>query len=394
MFIFLFLTTGCKEDKIIFPDQVAGDDSGNSDVRGPVKQNSITIITENDEVVKFDLNSVDKERIKALIFSVNSLGEQVETEVTNFNELYSISNLSLDASTEIAVKALGLDGKESKSFSYFVKPLPFLAKVIAKTVIVSSEGLSGILNVSNTTQLSAKLFYKLDNSAEFLDYNLPTGSVSNEIIFNKQSLGQHKVEYYVEDELGNKSDTFILSFEILEPTIVLLTNTNQKANWTPWASNGYDAGFSAERAIDGTIAAKGGFEFVTASNANPTSFKISFTKQRIASDPNYRSQAVKNPSGSHNLIVVKSATLISGSVDWGVNPSIAYVYGYLDDNTIVHLGTFSHTNQVSLNEPFTIDLSSNTLPLKAIRFDIVNSLTNPTSIGMNLNEIDLSGYYF
>ena len=348
---------GCKEDKIIFPNQIEGEDNNNTSARGPVKQNNLKIISENDEIIKFDLNSVDKERVKALVFSINPVGEIVDTEITDFSQLYSISNLSLDENTEIEVKAIGLDGKESKAFSYFVKPLPYPAKVIAKTTSVRAEGFSGILNISNSTVLNAKIYYKLDGALEYSIDELPKGTISNEIIFNKQTIGQHKIEFFVEDELGNKSNAAILFFEIFEPTILMFNTKDLKANWTPWAAYGYDAGFSAERAIDGVVADKDGYEFVTGSNGNPTSFKISFTKQRYTSDPNYRSEAAKNPSSSHNLLVVKSVTLISGSVSWGVNPSIAHVYGYLEDNTIVNLGTFSHPTTVGLNNPFTIDLT-------------------------------------
>lgn len=394
LFFVLFVTIGCKEDKIVFPDQIEGEENGNTTARGPVKQNNLSIITENDEIIKFDLNSVDKEKVKALVFSINPMGEKVATEVTDFTQLYSITNLSLEQNTEIEVKAIGLDGKESKAFSYFVKPLPYPAKVIAKTTSVRTEGFSGILNISNSTALNAKIYYKLDGASEYTMNDLPKGSISNEFVFPKQTIGQHRIEFFVQDELGNNSNATILFFEIFEPTILTFNTKDLKVNWTPWASNGYDAGFSAERAIDGVVADKGGYEFVTGSNANPTSYKISFTKQRYTSDPNYRSEATKNPSSAHNLLVVKSVTLISGSVDWGVNPSIARVYGYLEDNSTVLLGTFSHPSQVTLNNPFTIDLSKNVLPLKALRFDVVNSLSNPTSIGMNINEINLTGYYY
>lgn len=391
----LSLTTlGCKQENLVFPTQIEAEDDDSTIDRGPVKQNSFVFITEEDEIVRFDVSTVDKEKVKTLFFSYNPQGQKVDTEVSNFNDLYAISNLSLEDNTEVEVWAIGMDGKESKKFTYKVKPLPLPIKTIAKTVNFRTEGFSGILNVSNTTQTDAKLYYKLDNAAIFSVFELPKASISKEISFPKLAIGKHEVQFYVEDGSGNKSSLTTGSFTIVEPTVIPFTTTVQKANWTPWAGLGYDAGFSAERAIDGVVAADGAYQFVTSGSGNPNKYKISFTNARVTADPNYKTTVAENPTGTHSLIVVKSVTIYSGTVNWGINPSIAHVFGYLEDGTVVNLGTFSNPTPVTLNSPFVIDLSTNVLPLKAIRFDFVNSLTSPSAVSININEINLSGYIF
>lgn len=78
----------------------------------------------------------------------------------------------------------------------------------------------------------------------------------------------------------------------------------------------------------------------------------------------------------------------------GVNPSKARVYGILDNDTEKFLGEFEHPTAVTADNPFLIDLSDNFDLLKAIRFDIVNSFSNPTATGMNINEIHLTGFLY
>lgn len=393
--LFSLTVFGCKENSLVFPDQIESNGEDTSEDRGPVKQGNFSVIVENDETVKFDLSSVDRERVSTILFSYNRNGDVSITEVSDFDELYVISNLSLEQFTDVDVWAKGLDGLESKKFIYKVKPSPFPAKIIAKTVSLRTQGFSGILNITNTTPLNSKLYYKLDGASVYSSFDVPLASVSKDLVFpDKLTVGSHTVEYYVEDENGNLSIPVVLSFTIDEPTIELFTTTDQKSSWTPWALNGYPAGFAANRAIDGVIGNMNDYQFVTASDASLNKFKISFTKNRVASDPNFNTSVTENPNGEHNLLVVKSVTLYSGSQSWGINPSIAHVYGYKEDGTVVDFGIFSNPTPVTLTNPFIIDLSSNSSPLKAIQFNIVNSRTSPTVTGYNLNEINLSGYYY
>lgn len=383
--------SGCEENALIFPEQIEVESPGSSD-RGPVKQNTFEVILEDDELVRFDLSTVDTERIASVYFSHSREGVEEVTEVTAFDDLYVISNLPLDSPTGVTVWALGLDGKESKKHIYQVQPLPFPSDAVVKSLTFRVSGFSYVIGMTNTTKHDATVYYKLDNEATYTQYTLPVASINTELILPRLAIGNRTLTYYVTDTNGGQTDVLQQNFEIVEPEIIAFDMPAQKAGWTPWARHGYDTGFSAERAIDGTIVS--GYEFVSGSNGNPTPYKISFTQTRITTDPNYRSVDAERPTGTHDLIVVKSATIYSGAVSWGVNPSMATVYGITEDDEEINLGQFTHPTQVTLTNPFLIDLSDNSMPLKAIRFDIVNSFTSPTATGMNINEIDLTGYLY
>src|SRR5690606_3126377 len=265
----------------------------------------------------------------------------------------------------------------------------FIEDVIASIQVATGSPFAPVrLYWENHLQENLEVSYTYPTESGQETKTISSSSEEGEVFFPGLLGGKQTVHVVIKDVKSN-SVGLDINYEF---TPMDFNTAAQKAGWTPWAKYGYDAGFSAERAIDGTVGS--GYEFVSGSNGNPTPYKISFTKTRYNSDPHYRSTMAEFPSGTHDLIVVKSAVIYSGAVDWGINPSMARVYGILENGTEKFLGEFAHPTAVTLENPFVINLSHNQDLLKAIRFDVVNSLTNPTPTGMNINEIHLTGYLY
>lgn len=202
---------GCKTDSIVFPEQIETEEE-TSDERGPIKQNTFSVITESDQQVKFDLSNVDKERVKTLFFSYNSNGDRVNTEVTSFDALYIINNLPMTQVTNVEVWALGFNNIESKKFTYTVKPRPFISTEIAESFEIKIEVEVNTILLTNRSGADAKFFYKIDNNLNYTSVNIPSQSSPVEIVINGLSRGTHNITYYVIDNSNRQSSTATKEF--------------------------------------------------------------------------------------------------------------------------------------------------------------------------------------
>lgn len=383
----ILLAGACKEDTLLFPPAV--EDTGADGIIDIIaKPSDVQIVGNYDYKFNVIWPKFSDKIEKVTIFYTDD-GEEKSVEYTNFTQpgLLEMSQQDEYTFTLVGHSATGTA----------TSPVT----IVAENKGLFIEDVIQAIQITTTSPFAPVRLYWLNHLQEDLEitYTYPTetgqeiktissSAEEDEILFPGLLGGEYTVNVLIKD---TRSNTVSSDFNY-EFTPVEFSTNIQKAGWTPWARHGYDAGFSAERAIDGTVAS--GYEFVSGSNGNPTPYKISFTKTRYNSDPHYRSALAEFPTGPHDLIVVKSAVIYSGAVEWGVNPSKARVYGILENGTEKYLGEFEHPTAVTLQNPFTIDLSNNHDLLKAIRFDVVNSLTNPTATGMNINEIHLTGYLY
>lgn len=242
---------GCKQESLIFPEQIEVDDNTNSTERGPVKQNSFVFTTDDDETIKFDLSTVDKERVKSIFFSVNHNGEKVETEVTNFEELYVIKNLPLRIVSDIEVWAVGLNSLLSPKFTYKVTPLPYASTTVSENLIFNWTLNTGYIRVTNTTRAATTLYYKIDNAAAYTELLVPNPTMELDIPISGLSRGTHTLSYYVTDVIGGVSD--VVTKEFISYDIVKIPNTELAAEVSSIELNeGAGNGIGASL-IDGNI---------------------------------------------------------------------------------------------------------------------------------------------
>lgn len=218
---------GCKEDTLVFPEQIVVDDNISVEDRGPVKQNSFAYSTDDDETIKFDLHNVDKERVKSIFFSVNQNGEKIETEITNFDDLYIIKNLPLRTVSDIEVWAIGLNNLPSQKYTYKVTPLPYAATTVSENIIFDWALNTGYLRVNNTTRAVTTLYYKIDNAASYTDLVVPNPTMELDVEIQGLSRGAHTLSYYVTDAIGGQSKVFTKDFISFD--IVKIPNTELSA---------------------------------------------------------------------------------------------------------------------------------------------------------------------
>ena len=218
---------GCKEDTLVFPEQIVVDDNISVEDRGPVKQNSFAYSTDDDETIKFDLHNVDKERVKSIFFSVNQNGEKIETEITNFDDLYIIKNLPLRTVSDIEVWAIGLNNLPSQKYTYKVKPLPYAATTVSENIIFDWALNTGYLRVNNTTRAVTTLYYKIDNAASYTELVVPNPTMELDVEIQGLSRGAHTLSYYVTDAIGGQSKVFTKDFISFD--IVKIPNTELSA---------------------------------------------------------------------------------------------------------------------------------------------------------------------
>lgn len=211
----LFVVVGCDEDKILFPEQ-AQEDPKESISRGPVKQSDFKVITDADEIVKFDISNVDLERVSAVLFSHNSDGEKVETEVTDFESLYTIKNLPLKVVTTVEVWAKGLNNLESKKAEYRVTPKPYPARGVVDNTSLVGGALSGKIKIINTTGYKVVLYYKIDDELNYQSEEIDAVNYDAEVSLGVLSRGKHKVTYYFTDATGGKSDVILQEIDVYE----------------------------------------------------------------------------------------------------------------------------------------------------------------------------------
>lgn len=241
----------CKEHTLVFPEQIELSDDGEANDRGPVKQNDLTVILDDDEKVKFELQGVDRERVSSIFFSHNRQGDTVITEITDFDEPYVIDNLSLDSLSNITIWAVGHNGLESKPYTYQVKPRPYPSKVIAEILKVIEDVLSVKIDVYNTTNAGAILYYKIDDASDFTSVDLPSPTTDLEIAVDNVPVGNHVLTFYLTDANGGVSETKQLPFRSWPP-VEYFTTAEAKALWqVSVSSNQAGDGGGGPALIDG-----------------------------------------------------------------------------------------------------------------------------------------------
>ena len=242
---------GCKQESIVFPVQIEGEEENPSAARGPVKQNSFVVLTADDETIKFNIQAVDIERIKSIVFSINQNGEKVRTEVTNFEELYIIKNLPIRTVSDIEVWAVGLDNLESPKYTYKVTPLPYSSTIVSENLIFNWELNAGYLRLSNTTRSSATFYYKIDNAPSYTEVQVPNPTMELDIPIEGLSRGNHTLSYYVTDTNGGQSE--VLSKAFTSYDIVKIPNTELSAEVSSIELNEGAGNGVAASLIDGNI---------------------------------------------------------------------------------------------------------------------------------------------
>lgn len=374
----VFGLSSCEENSLIFPEQIEVESPAGSD-RGPVKQGDLDIITDFDEKVKFDLSSVDTERIASLRFSHNGEGVEAETEVTDFNALYVISNLPLDKNSGITVWAVGQDGKVSKPYVYDVKPFPYPAVIVSNTLEVLPEVRSGIARLSNTTNLGVVFHYKVDDAATYTAVDIPVASLNLEIELPRVAIGEHTITYYFTDPSGGRSAETTATFEALPPPVITFT-AEQKEGWTPYSNHPYGAGYGANLAIDGTNAVN----YTGATEVH--TYYVHFTNTRMTNADNvWNSADLITPAGPFTPITIKSVS--PTFVAWGTNPMIFRLYGIDEDRneTLLKDITVEHF------DAGTIDISAEENTQSFIGFKL--EMSRPTGqTQFALEEINLRGF--
>lgn len=241
---------GCKENTLVFPGQVELEEGEESN-RGPVKQSDLTVTIENDESIKFDLSTVDTERVAAVFFSHNNAGEKVTTEITDFAELYIIDNLPLTSITDIEVWAVGHNDIVSNVYTYKVKPLPYPAKLVAETFSIEGGVLSAKIDVYNTTNADATFYYKVDDAPAYTVRNLPTPTTDLDIVISDLTVGVHVLSYYFTDVNGGQSEVQQASFVSIAP-VESFTTAASKALWKVSVSSNQEGdGGGGPALIDG-----------------------------------------------------------------------------------------------------------------------------------------------
>lgn len=250
---FLIGAQSCKEETLLFPQQIEAEKEPESD-RGPVKQKDLKVIIEEDRAVKFDLSSVDTDRVKSLFFAYNPNGDLEETKVTDFESLYVIKNISVIENTSIEVWAEDKDGNLSKKHAYVVKALPYAVEKVVNSIKFAVENMSAYLDVINLSTSEVTLFYKIDDAVSFTELVLPISSVNKEIWFKKLSIGEHVIQYYAKDGNGQEVDVMEHRFEIVQPPIVEFATAAQKSKWTVSVNANHDGdGDGGPGLIDGNV---------------------------------------------------------------------------------------------------------------------------------------------
>lgn len=252
IYILLFICSillsvlSCKKNSVLFPEQIEIEDAGNSEDRGPVKQSSFTVIIETDGLIKFSLANVDKEKVKALFFSYNRDGDKVTTEVTYFDDMYIIKNLPLEEVTGVEVWAIGLNNLESKRFAYLVTPLPNVATVVFRSMNIRSELDAVVLLLSNRSNETVRLFYRIGNVSNFTAVDVPSQSNEVEIFIADLPKGAYTISYYVVDNSGQQSEIGAKDFS---------TKGYEKIDTNGWEAEASSSasGTNASALIDGDV---------------------------------------------------------------------------------------------------------------------------------------------
>ena len=385
----------CSENTLVIPDQIPLEEIEVNE-RGPVKQNNFLVITDDDETIKFDVSSVDKEKVESLYFSYNTLGEQEVTQVTNFDELYIIKNLPLNTQTAIEVWAKGKNGLESKRFNYMVSALPFPAKAISNNIQVEAGIFKFSLFMLNLTRAHATLYYKIDNAADFTTVDLPSPTAGETFEVKNVKEGNHTITYYVTDVNGGQSEIKTVDIQVLAPELINFNTAALRAGWTPYASN---SNSTSEGPPSFMLDANSGTiwhtQWSTTTTSNHTAVQkypftlvFTFTQTRAASASGlYNENELKNPAGPYKPIIIKELTLLHRAVN-NYRVKDIELYGIKEDGTEVKIGnyTLSNTRQDNI-----ISLADNETLFKGVRIVCLNTF-HATDQFANFNEIYIKGF--
>ncbi|SKC07666.1 F5/8 type C domain-containing protein [Sphingobacterium nematocida] len=277
----LLTIQGCKENDLVFPTQIKGEDDGDSDQEvGPVKQNTFSVIIDDDEKVKFIMGEIDKERIQSIFFSHNGNGEKVVTELTDFASQYVIANLPTDQVSDVEVWAKGVNGLESKKFTYKVKPLVYPSRAVAQTLKVLGGFRSGAIDVANITRADATLFYKVDGAATFTSVALPAPTTDMEIVIENLARGSHTLTYYLTDVNGGQTSEMTKSFEVFE--VFAINKSELNVNVSSVETQEGAANGKGSSMIDGSITTFWHSTWSSSSNPEyPHWFIVDLGKERL-----------------------------------------------------------------------------------------------------------------
>lgn len=219
--VLFFGTISCKQDQLVLPSQIPVETDDNLEPKAPVKQGSFIVITDPDELVKFDLQNADREKVKTIFFSYNTMGEKKVTEVTNFDHFYIIENLPVNVVSTIEVWALGVNGLTSPRFSYQVTPQISISRKISQTVLVEG-GISSVnLSLLNGSGKEVKFLYKIDNAPNFTTVDVISQTKRSEFLINELPKGSHSITYYIIDSSDNQSETITKTFFTYELVKIL-----------------------------------------------------------------------------------------------------------------------------------------------------------------------------
>ncbi|GAA4511457.1 hypothetical protein [Sphingobacterium thermophilum] len=394
-FFVLSLMMGCKENELVFPEQIPADEIEVTE-RGPVKQNGFTVITIDDEKVKFDLSTVDVETVESIFFSHNRAGVQEVTEVKNFQELYIIENLPVGMPTAIEVWAKGKNGLESKKYTYSVSPLPYPARGLANNISIEGGIKSVVFFMLNLSRANATLYYKIDDAATFTEVDMPTPTPGVNFEVKGLAPGLHTVSYYVADENGGQSEIKTAQIDVLEPPLINYNTAELRAGWTPYASNSNSLQEGPPTfMLDANPNTIWHTQWLTTITSNhrpdqkyPFTLIFTFTETRAASPSGlYDEEFLKNPAGPYKPILIKEVTLLHRAVN-NYRVKDIELYGIKEDGTEVKLGDYTLSNTQQKN---VISLADNETFFKAVKIICLTTF-HPTDQFANFNEIFIKGY--
>ncbi|MCA5005819.1 hypothetical protein [Sphingobacterium bovistauri] len=390
----LFGFIGCKENTLVIPTQIPLDEVDVNE-RGPVKQNNFKVISDDDETVKFDISSVDREIVEAVYFSYNTMGEKVTTEVKDFDNKYIITKLPTSTPTNIEVWAKGKNGLESKKFSYLVSALPFPAKGIVNNINFEAGIRKFSIFLLNLSRANAKLYYKIDAATNYTEVNLPTPTAGETLELKNITAGKHTITYYVIDANGGQSENKTVELNVLDPVLVNFNTAALRAGWTPYASNSNSASEGPHSMLDANSGSVWHTQWSTTITSTHTAVQkypftliFTFTKTRATSTSGlFNEESLKTSAGPYNPIIIKEVTLLHRALN-NYRVKDIELYGIKTDGSEIKLGDFvlSNTRQDNI-----ISLPNNETLFKAIKVVCLTTF-HATDRFANLNEIYIKGY--
>lgn len=386
----------CKENNLVLPEQIAIEEEVGDSERAPVKQGHFTVVTNEDELARFNLENVDTERVVSLFFSHNQEGEVIDTEITDFKTEYVIKNLPLNTVVGVQVWAKDKDGLASKKAIYNVKARPYPASTVAETFSVTAGILSAIIDVSNLTSADATLFYKVDDASTYNEVQVPRPTTNMKIPLEIRTVGQRTLSYYFVDATGGKSTERKININVLAPELLNFNTGPLRAGWTPYASNSNSTAEGPPSfMLDGQAGTIWHTQWSTTTTSSHTQVQkypftliFTFTETRANSASGlFNEDALKAPAGPYKPIAIKEVTLLHRGVN-NYRVKDIELYGIELNGNEVSLGSHTLSNAQQEN---IINLKNNSKLFKAIKIVCLTTFS-ATDRFANLNEIYIKGY--